>query len=105
MKKHTSKVTTGPPKQSDIPCAMVYGLFRDLLGETGLFCLRRPHNTKGIVANLAPASGRQNHTASPSAPDAARQSAPLRPPHPASRVVTIAIRPSAIEAGQDQQYD
>src|SRR6185437_3515723 len=30
---------------------------------------------------------------------AARLATPLRPPHPASRLVTIAIRPSASEAG------
>ncbi len=27
VKKHTSKVATGEPKRSDIPCAMVYGLY------------------------------------------------------------------------------
>src|SRR5438132_2588764 len=32
-KKHTSVVATGSPKQSDLPCAMVYGLFRALLGD------------------------------------------------------------------------
>ncbi len=52
-----------------------------------------------VIADLAPASGRQDHTASPSAKVAARLSAPSRPPQPASRVVTIAMRPSAIEAG------
>jgi len=48
---------------------------------------------------LAPAWARQDHTTSPSAKDAVRRSAHPRPPQPASRVVTIAIRPSAIEAG------
>src|SRR6185312_1281678 len=41
---------------------------------------------KHLSANLAPAKGCQNHTASPSASSAARQSAPTRPPHPALHV-------------------
>src|SRR5262249_46170253 len=47
-----------------IPCAMVYDLFRVLPGETGLCCHRRLSEDSG---GLAPASGRQDHTASPSA--------------------------------------
>jgi hypothetical protein len=35
-KKHTSVVTTGTPKHSGIPRAMVYGLFRALPGVPGL---------------------------------------------------------------------
>jgi hypothetical protein len=41
--------------------------------------------TRWRLANLTPASGRQNHTASPSAKQRARQSHRLRPPHPAPR--------------------
>ncbi len=33
MEKHTSVVTTGSPEQTDIPCTVVYGLCRALLGE------------------------------------------------------------------------
>src|SRR5205823_1499324 len=33
QKKRTSVVATGSPKQSDLPCAMVYGLFRALPGD------------------------------------------------------------------------
>ena len=84
--KHTSKSTTGLPKQSGLPCAMVYGLFRDLLGETGLFCHRHPRDAQSIVANLAPASGRQDHTALPSAPMLFVEPTPLRPSHPAPNV-------------------
>jgi len=36
-KKRASVVATGSPKHSDLPCAMVYGLFR-LSPVTGLFC-------------------------------------------------------------------
>src|SRR6476619_7865022 len=35
-----------------------------------------------ILRNLAPASGRQDHTTSPSANQRGSSSAPLRPPHP-----------------------
>ena len=52
------------------------------------------HDALGIVANLPPASGRQDHATSPSADDAGRQSAHPRPLHSAPRFVTIAIRPS-----------
>jgi hypothetical protein len=43
--------------------------------------------------------GAPDHTTSPSAKIAARRSAHPRPPQPASPVVTIAARPSAIEEG------
>jgi hypothetical protein len=33
-------------KQSGLPCAMVYGLFRALPGETRLVCHRRQRDTK-----------------------------------------------------------
>jgi hypothetical protein len=61
---------------------------------TGLCCHHHQCNAAGIVTNLTPASGRQNHTTSPSASRALRLCAPPRPPHPASTFVTIAIRPS-----------
>ena len=48
--------------------------------------------TRWRLANLTPASGRQNHTASSSAP--ARSShAPLRPPHPAPRTWRSRVAP------------
>ena len=50
---------------------------------TGLFCHRRPR--KLPFANLTPASGRQDHTSSPSASHAVRLLAHPRPPHPAPR--------------------
>ena len=49
---------------------------------------------QSIVANLAPAKGRQNHTTSPSACRAARQAAQPRPPHSNPTLVTVAKRPS-----------
>jgi hypothetical protein len=62
--KHTSVVTTGSPQQSGFPCAMVYGLYRALPSDRACLPLsprgRTPHH-------LTPASGRQDHTALPSA--------------------------------------
>ena len=49
---------------------------------------------QSIVANLAPAKGRQNHTTSPSASRAARQAAQPRPSHSNPTLVTVAKRPS-----------
>jgi hypothetical protein len=94
MKKAHEQVTTGTPRSSGLPCAMVYGLFCALPGVHDLFSHRRPRNAKALSANLAPAKGCQNHAASPSAPMLFVEPTPSRPPHPASRVVTIAIRPS-----------
>src|SRR2546429_5402495 len=71
-KKRASVVTTGSPKQSDLPCAMVYGLFRALLGDRALL----PPSLADRSANLTPASGRQDHTALPSAAGALRLCAP-----------------------------
>ena len=51
-------------RASGLPCAVVYGLLRDLPGER-LSCHRHPQ--KLAPANLTPAPRRQNHTTSPSA--------------------------------------
>src|SRR2546421_12353964 len=80
-KKRTSVVATGSPKQSDLPCAMVYGLFRALLGDRALL----PPSLADRSANLTPASGRQDHTALPSALSFARRAKPKRPSHLAQR--------------------
>src|ERR1700694_3014546 len=50
-------------RQSGLPCAMVYGLFRALPGDRAFL----PPSPALLSANLTPASGCQNHTASPSA--------------------------------------
>src|SRR5690348_2471788 len=54
------------PRQPGIPCAVVYGLLRALLGEPD-FVVTVASAMTCIVANLAPATGRQDHTTSPSA--------------------------------------
>jgi hypothetical protein len=63
-----------------------------LFPGTGLSCPR--HRRKSASADLTPASGRQNHTTSPSATSSVRLCAPRvhRIPHPT--FVTIAKRPS-----------
>jgi hypothetical protein len=48
---------------------------------------------RSIIADLTPASGRQDHTTSPSASRRARQSRHPRPSHPDLTFVTIAKRP------------
>src|ERR1700730_5129997 len=90
LKKHTSAVTTGSPKQSGLPCAMVYGLFRALPGDRALL----PPSPRRSLRNLTPASGRQDHTTSPSAGNIAglARYRVHRIPHPT--FVTIAKRPS-----------
>src|SRR5690348_5887299 len=88
-RKHAA-VTTGAAGSSGIPCAMGYGLYVISPG-TGLFCPRHPRDHR--LANLTPASGRQDHTISPSAPVAFVARARSVHRIPASRVVTIAIRP------------
>jgi hypothetical protein len=65
IKKHTSIVTTVTPVSPDIPRAMVLTAYLVLSPVTGLFCHRRPRKLPS--ANLTPASGRQDHTTSPSA--------------------------------------
>jgi hypothetical protein len=62
--KHTSIVTTGSPKHSGLPCAMAYSLYV-LPGAPGL--LATVACAGMILRNLTPASGRQDHTTSPSA--------------------------------------
>src|SRR6476660_7105895 len=58
-----------------------------------------PRKTPGIIVNLTPASGRQDHTTSPYASLAVRPRASStrrrdpRPPHPAPTFVTMANAP------------
>ena len=72
---------------------MGYGLFRALPGVRD-FLVTVIGAMQSIVANLAPAKGRQDHTTSPSARNITRQLIwhVHRIPHPT--LVTIAKRPS-----------
>jgi hypothetical protein len=65
IKKHTSVVTTVTPGSPGIPRAMVLTVSFALSLMTGLCCHHRLQNE--IPQSLTPASGRQDHTTSPSA--------------------------------------
>ena len=64
-KKHASIVTTVTPDTPGIPRAMVLTVSFVLSPVTGLSCHRRPRGA--CFPDLTPASGRQDHTTSPSA--------------------------------------
>ena len=66
-------------RHPDIPCAMVYGLFRALPGDRA--CL--PPSPAGTPRKLDASVGRQDHTALPSAPVPFVFRYRLRPSHPA----------------------
>jgi len=74
-RKHTSVVTTVTPESPGIPRAMVLTVSFVLSSVTGLVCHRHqrikvlsaPGRARKTSANLTPASGRRDHTTSPSA--------------------------------------
>ncbi len=84
-------------RQSGIPCAMVLRLISRSPWGPG-FLAPIISVMRSIIANLTPASGRQDHTTSPYASGAVRRLAPSRPPHPAPRFVTTARTPLRVEA-------
>jgi hypothetical protein len=81
QQKKQAAVTTGRPDQPAFPARWCYGLYRALPGD---LCLVATvvGVMRSIIANLAPASERQNHTTSPSASGHVRLTCPQRPPHP-----------------------
>jgi len=83
-------------KSPGIPRAMVLTGSFALSPATGLFCHRRPR--KLLPANLTPASGRQDHTTSPSARQAPSSLALIASTASCPASVTISSRPSV---GQD----
>ena len=76
-----TRVSQVTPETPGIPRAMVYGLFRALPGDRALL----PPSFADRSATLTPASGRQDHTTSPSASSALVLRRHQRPPQPASR--------------------
>jgi hypothetical protein len=96
----STRVSQVTPESPGIPRAMVYGLFRALPGDRAFL----PPSPALLSANLTPASGRQDHTSSPSA------SAPFvigASASTASRLasVTIANRPSVRRDGESYSFD
>ena len=79
----STRVSQVTPESPGIPRAMVYGLLRALPGDRALL---PPSPLRSLLLkNLTPASGRQDHTSSPSASGALVLKRHLRPPHPAPR--------------------
>src|ERR1700731_5337735 len=92
---HSPQVQT---ESSGFPRAAVYGLLRALPGDRALL----PPSFADRSTTLAPASGRQDHTTSPSAkaPPVLRRRRVHRIPHPT--FVTTAKRPSLSSAGRQK---
>jgi hypothetical protein len=83
--KHTSVVTTGSPESPGIPARNGFnGFLRALPGDRA--CLPPSPLRSLLLKSLTPASGRQDHTTSPSAGRRSRQQRRLRPPHPVPNV-------------------
>src|ERR1700680_1150626 len=70
-------------RQSGLPCAVVYGLFRALPGDRAF--LPPPFLRNLFLKNLTPASGGQGPPASPARRAGIRHSPPPLPPHPTAR--------------------
>jgi hypothetical protein len=97
VKTHTSiQVQRRHPA---FPARWCYGLLRALPGDRA-FLPPSLARRGSVFTNLAPASGRQDHTTSPSANVCVRLSQAPRPPHPTPRVVTCATPLSSGETGQ-----
>ena len=100
VKKAHEFVTTGQPKRSGIPCAMVLRLIRDLLGVPGLIASVA---REASLTNLIPASGDQDHAILPSALSRSSNGYP-RPPRSTPTFVTVAKRPS-IRSGTKREHN
>jgi len=87
----STRVSRVTPESPGIPHAMV------LTASFALLCDRAflpPSPLRSLpLKNLTPASGRQDHTTSPSASRIARQARRSRPSHPAPRFVTLRNAP------------
>ena len=94
----TRVFTAEAPETSGIPHAMVLTAYIALSPGTGLSCPRHSRRC-WLLANLTPASGRQDHTPLPSASSAFVSRTPQRPPHPAPNVRDDRETPLLMEAG------
>jgi hypothetical protein len=81
-------------EQPAFPARWLYGLYV-VSSVTMLGCHRRPRDARGVFANLAPASERQDHTTSPYVADVIRLLTRRVHRIPQPTFVTIAKRPSA----------
>jgi hypothetical protein len=96
-KKAHELVTTGSPVSPGIPRAMVLTDYSELSPVTGLFATVIDEIAS---INLTPASGRQDHTTSPSARSALSSKAPPASITSCPAFVTIASRPSVGQDGE-----
>jgi hypothetical protein len=85
--------TTGSPDRPGIPCAMVLTVSFVLSPVTGLVCHRR--SRRSLRENLTPASGRQDHTTSPSAHPPSPRLRRATPVKPSAKGSSSIIRPRA----------
>jgi len=87
----TKSTGVGPQvnrSNAGFPCAVVYGLLRALPGDRAFLPPSPPRSV--LLGSLTPASGRQDHTTSPSARSGVRLRRHPRPPHPTATFVTWA---------------
>ena len=87
--KKQAAVTTGQPKHSGIPCAMVYGLLRTLPGVPGLLATV----TREFVHGLDPSVGGSGPYDLAVRAHLARLARQARPSHPALHVRDDAYAP------------
>jgi hypothetical protein len=95
--KHTSVVTTGSPKTSGLPCAMVLTAYFVLSPVTGLFCHRRLRLNHPQLDTSVGASGPHDFAVRISA---ARLASLSRPPHPAPNVRDDREAPLLVRTGR-----
>jgi hypothetical protein len=93
-KKAHELVTTGSPVHTGIPCAMVLTAYSALSLVNRALLSPSPVRCASIVTRLTPASGRRDHTASPSAKSRARHARGSASTAPCPAFVAIASRPS-----------
>ena len=98
IKKHTSKSTTGSPKHSGIPCAMVYDLLRALSGDRALLSPSPVRCVASSPVNASVEASRPHGFAVRAG--AVRLATPTRPSHPAPNVRDDRDTPLLIGAGR-----
>src|SRR6516225_6825335 len=101
VRKAHELVTTGTAASPTFPARWCYGLLRALPGVHDLLVTV----ACGLLRDLAPAKGRQDHTPSPSATCRARRTRCRVHRIPLPTLVTIAKRPSRRRDGADHHSD
>jgi hypothetical protein len=98
QQKSTGAGTTGTPDRPAFPARWLYGLY--VLSPVTIAWLPPSAARRvSVFATLTPASERQDHTTSPSAPASFVNAPPKRPSHPAPNVRDDREAPLLIRAG------